>query len=401
MKISIIKIYSFSLLLLIFTFGIISCSDLKDDIAAAPEVTTHGEGVFNSTSSEYHGKLVKESENSFEDCKQCHAADFSGGITEVSCVSSGCHPTLNVHQDGITDTESSNFHGKYIADNLSGDMSACASCHGDSYGGGVASPTCTNCHSTIAVHKDGITNPSSDNFHGTYIATNLTWDMRACGSCHSSDYSGGLAATSCLTCHTNTNGPEACNTCHGSFSDPSQIAPPRALDGSTSTTYAGVGAHTSHLAENELGSDIRCSNCHKYPTSVYADGHLGSDGKAEIIFGKLAVTGGASPTYSFTDNTCSNTYCHGNFTFYRDSSTSGRRFVYTGESMKGNNVSVKWTQVDNTQAECGSCHGLPPEGHVEYALTNCVFCHPSVVDGNGNIIDQTKHINGEINVFGN
>ena len=39
-------------------------------------------------------------------------------------------------------------------------------------------------------------------------------------------------------------------------------------------------------------------------------------------------------------------------------------------------------------------------GQAIYANT-CVNCHAGVVDNQGNIIDQTKHINGVKNVFGN
>jgi hypothetical protein len=31
----------------------------------------------------------------------------------------------------------------------------------------------------------------------------------------------------------------------------------------------------------------------------------------------------------------------------------------------------------------------------------CGTCHTGIVDAEGNIIDTDKHINGEINVFGN
>lgn len=379
----------------------ISCSDLKNDIPLTTDINIHGSEVFDSTASNFHGKQVLDSQNSFQDCKQCHDANYSGGIAKVSCYSSDCHvsPAINVHEAGIIDVQSPNFHGKFIADNFSGSMNSCAQCHGDSFQGGVASPTCTNCHATIPVHVEGIVNPSSPNFHGKYIGANLAWDMRACGSCHSADYSGGIAAPSCLTCHTSTNGPEACNTCHGDFNDPTKIAPPRALNGSTVTTYAGVGAHTSHLFTNNLGSDVSCSTCHSYPQSVYANGHLGSDGKAEINFGNLATHNGVSPTYSFSNNTCANTYCHGNFAFYRDSSNFA--FAYTAATMEGSNFSPKWNQVDGSQAVCGSCHGLPPVGHIAAELNTCVNCHPGVVDGQGNIVDRTKHINGVKNVFGN
>ena len=434
----------------------ISCSDLKNDISPAPELNIHGDGVFNSSSSNFHGKQLIDSKNKFEDCKQCHSADFSGGTAKVSCITSGCHPSLNVHKDGITNPQSPNFHGKFIADNLSGqmsecatchgstyqggvvspscatchstisvhqdgilnpgspnfhgkyiasnagdDMSKCASCHGNNYQGGIAAPSCATCHSTINVHQDGIVNPGSPNFHGKYIAANLGWDMRACGSCHAANYSGGTAAPSCLTCHTGSNGPEACNTCHGSFSDPTKIAPPRALNGSTQTTYAGVGAHVQHLYQNNLGDVIRCSTCHTVPSSVYANGHLGTDGKAEINFGRLSVQGGANPTYNFTNNTCANTYCHGNFSFSRDLADSKYQFVYTAATMTGNNASVIWNKVDGSQAQCGSCHGLPPTGHAPFSLNQCANCHYGVVDASGNIIDKTKHINGVANVFGN
>jgi len=506
------KLMKYSILfftLILSSVLFISCSDLKNDIPITTDINIHGSEVFDTTASNFHGKQVLDSQNSFQDCKQCHDANYSGGITKVSCYSSDCHvsPAINVHEVGITDVQSPNFHGKFIADkvrmvscaqchgnsyqggvvspscanchsgipvhvgdyvnpsspnfhgkfiadkvsgsmvscaqchgdsyqggiaspacanchagipvhvgdyvnptspnfhgkfiadNFSGSMNSCAQCHGDSFQGGVASPTCANCHSTIPVHVDGIVNPSSPNFHGKYIAANLAWDMRACGSCHSADYSGGIAAPTCLTCHTSTNGPEACNTCHGDFNDPSKIAPPSALNGSIVTTYAGVGAHNAHLYENDLGNNVRCSTCHKFPSSMYAEGHLGSDSKAEVIFGRLAVQSGANPNYSFSNNTCADTYCHGNFVFYRDSSTFA--FAYTAATMEGNYFSPKWNQVDGSQAACGTCHGLPPTGHVAATLNTCVNCHAGVVDNQGNIIDQTKHINGVKNVFGN
>jgi len=380
----------------------ISCSDLKDDVTtSAPEINIHGSEVFDTTASNYHGKQLIESPNSFQDCKQCHDANYSGGIAKVSCYSSDCHvsPAINVHEIGITDTLSPNFHGKFIADKVSGSMISCAQCHGDSYQGGVVSPSCANCHSTIPVHVDGIVNPGSPNFHGKYVAANLGWDMRECGSCHAANYSGGIAAPSCLTCHTSTNGPEACNTCHGDFNDPTKIAPPTALNGSLITTYPGVGAHITHLYENSVGKEILCATCHKVPSSYSSEGHLGNDDKAEVIFGELAIHRGVNPNYNFTNNTCSDTYCHGNFIFYKDSSTYA--FAYTAATMVGNNVNAKWNQVDGSQAACGTCHGLPPTGHVAATLTTCINCHQGVVDNQGNIIDKTKHINGVKNVFGN
>ena len=55
--------------------------------------------------------------------------------------------------------------------------------------------------------------------------------------------------------------------------------------------------------------------------------------------------------------------------------------------------------IQSLSAVCGSCHGLPPTGHIAATLTGCGICHGSVVDTEGNIIDKTKHINGQVNVF--
>lgn len=250
----------------------------------------------------------------------------------------------------------------------------------------------------LALHKDGIINPTSPNFHGKIISSN-NWDMKPCQQCHAANYSGGTVEASCYDCHTQPGGPEACNTCHGEFADPLRSAPPRALEGSIFTTSPGVGAHTAHLYENSIGKEILCATCHTVPSTFGSESHLGSDNKAEINFGELAVYSGVNPNYSFSNNTCSDTYCHGNFTFFKDSSSYS--FIYTAATMVGNNFSAKWNKVDGSQAECGSCHGLPPTGHRASTLNECVNCHQGVVDNQGNIIDKTKHINGVKNVFGN
>ncbi len=254
------------------------------------------------------------------------------------------------------------------------------------------------------IHEKGIINPESDKFHGKLIR-DQGWSMVSCSYCHGGNYAGGIVEVSCLSCHTQPRGPEACNTCHGDFADPTKIAPPRALDGSISTDNPGVGAHVAHLYENDLGDNIRCSTCHRFPSSLYAENHLGDDNRAEILFGRLSIHQGVAPVYNFQTNTCSDTYCHGNFVFYRDSSSYPG--LYTASTMKGNNVLVKWNQVDGSQAVCGSCHGNAalniyyPTGHQPFQLNECANCHIGVVDNQGNIIDQSKHINGVPNVFGN
>ncbi len=334
--------YSLNYLLKIFfiaaTFLIIAgCSKLNTDIPPAPEISIHAEGILNPNSPDFHGKLVEESENGMIDCAQCHSTEFFG------CSDSGCHSSIKVHNPDIND-------------------------------------------------------PQAEGFHGNYIRNQSGWDMRDCATCHNHDYSGGIASPSCLDCHTDPNGPEACNTCHGDFNNPDLIAPPRDINKNNSTDSAGVGAHTAHLIENQLGAIIPCSTCHVVPQNYYDPGHIDSQLPAEVIFSNIAVlNNGVNASYDYSTGTCSNTYCHGNWEFLKDS--SGNQFAYTDSSMRGNNVSVVFNQVDGTQAQCGSCHNLAPDGHI--ANPNCSNCHTSVVDPNGNIIDQTKHVNGMKNVFGN
>ncbi len=256
----------------------------------------------------------------------------------------------------------------------------------------------------VAVHKTGFVAPNSPNFHGKEIRDN-NWNMKTCQECHAADFSGGLTGAACTTCHTAPGGPEACNTCHGDFSNPERIAPPRDINGNVSTTEISVGAHSKHLYDNTFGKAVLCSTCHKVPSSVYAPGHLDSSLPAEVqLTGMAKINQASDAAYNADDATCSNTYCHGNFAFYKDSARSENTFIYTADKMVGNNKTVIWNKVDGSQDQCGSCHGLPPQGHLgfgQWGLNTCISCHYGVVDENGKIIDKNKHINGVINVRGN
>ena len=319
------------------------------------------------------------------------------GTAKVNCSTSNCHPNIDVHQPGINSTASANFHGKYIA-TAKITMDKCNQCHGDNFAGKVASPACSNCHADISVHKAGITTASSPNFHGKFIKSK-NWSMTTCTPCHGINYSGKVASPSCNTCHKNPGGPEACNTCHGDFNNPSLIAPPTDLSKNTDTKIAGVGAHAVHLLNTKIGPLVKCNDCHTIPTGLYSSGHLDSTPKAELVFRKFASNEVGSTTYDFTTNKCASNYCHGSFSFTK--SSSQYQFAYTADKMEGNYFQPIWNKVDGTQATCGTCHGLPPTGHVTAALKDCATCHPGVVDQYGKIIDKTKHMDGKINVFGN
>ncbi len=253
----------------------------------------------------------------------------------------------------------------------------------------------------LSTHDEGILDHDSPDFHGNLVRQS-NWDLKACQSCHDANYSGGITDASCLSCHTQPTGPEACNTCHGDFDDPNIIAPPRDTNDNSSTDSVGVGAHIHHLYHSKLGLKIECSTCHEVPQDYLDAGHTDSPLPAEVIFSPLAIHNIAdNPVFDNSSATCSNTYCHGNWEFLKDSSSN--QFAYTSDKMVGNNLSMIWNQVDGSQIFCGSCHDLPPQGHVPQTLDTCGGCHSGIVDSEGKIVDSLsyKHINGEINVFGN
>ncbi|MEI7811288.1 MAG: CxxxxCH/CxxCH domain-containing protein [Ignavibacteria bacterium] len=247
------------------------------------------------------------------------------------------------------------------------------------------------------VHGKGFLKVGDPNYHGTFIKNN-SWNIQSCQSCHGASYTGGTSHKSCNdnSCHNQANGPEACNTCHGDFYDSAKTAPI-------------AGAHATHLFNTNVATVVVCKECHVIPTTVFQAGHLDSGLPADVSFngplGTMNVT--TAPAYNTNNQTCTNTFCHGNFTFSKESATSQDQYAFTGTQITGNNFTPVWTKVDNSQAACGTCHGLPPKGHVGenggIGITDCgnSGCHKGIVDATGKIIDKVKHMNGLPNVRGN
>ena len=173
---------------------------------------------------------------------------------------------------------------------------------------------------------------------------------------------------------------QACNGCHGSDVNP---APPLDLSGASATTLHTVGAHQSHLRTGSIRLAVGCSECHVVPASVVAPGHIDSS-PAELIFGVLASSDGATPTYDHLAQppTCSSVYCHG-----------------ATLDAGGQHTQPIWTQVDGTQATCDSCHGFPPpDPHPNN--TDCSQCHPRTVSSGQTInVNGGTHIDGDVTLF--
>ncbi len=252
-------------------------------------------------------------------------------------------------------------------------------------------------------HPNGWASPASPSFHGRAIADS-GFTMASCKSCHGSDYRGGTTTVSCYTCH--ARGPESCNTCHGSSLS---IAPPVDLDGDSSATSPGVGAHQSHVRTSAISGVFKCSTCHPALKGFSDPAHINpSNPEATIAFtDPIAHTPSdnkviPNPAFDPDALSCSGTYCHGAF-----------------DGGNQNNAPV-WNASD--QAKCGTCHGNPVTGvptptynHPQGSRIdqNCGGCHYTVdstgtrhpvaeqrPDGTYVVDIPSVHVNGLVNLVG-
>jgi predicted CxxxxCH...CXXCH cytochrome family protein len=165
-----------------------------------------------------------------------------------------------------------------------------------------------------------------------------------------------------------------CSGCHGDATSP---APPRPLTGSADRSNPAVGAHREHLQASRLRGPIACNECHQVPATVDAPGHIDSDLPAEVFpnvagVGVLARANGAQAEYDGLSTTCT-TYCHGTAT-------------------------PSWTGGQE-QAQCGSCHALPPNNSShspDMQLTQCTMCHGPTINKKGELKFTTNPTTGAI-----
>jgi hypothetical protein len=422
-----------------------------------------------ATAPNHHGDYVKALQWQLSECTKCHGSDFSGGISGKQC--SRCHASYP-HTTSWDSVTANGFHGIYLRQN-NFQLTECTQCHGNDYLGGTSQVSCLACH-TLYPHSTSWSDASSNSSHGKYIKTQ-SWSNDSCSACHGDDFTGGISTKGCFTCHSeyphpssfssshpttlrndgyplvdcqtchgsnytggsvvnvscersgchvdgsnNPKSPETCNTCHGTFSatasDTLSWAPPASVNGATSTSDAGVGAHQKHLGITTIsyGQKLVCIECHTLPSTLNASGHLGSP-PADVVLSGVKLSGpsanGLSATFNASTHTCANTYCHGNWKA-SSASPGASTWGYADSIIVGSNYQPRWNG-GSTEAACGTCHGNSttgnplPTGHIvnnpfnnqPIVRTSCSNCHPTVVDGAGNIIDNTKHMNGKVNVF--
>lgn len=169
-----------------------------------------------------------------------------------------------------------------------------------------------------------------------------------------------------------------CSSCHGSVVN---AAPPRGVDGATSTDRIGVGAHQAHLLAGTVAAPVACTECHLLPTSLL-DHPSFDGGPAQVVFGPLATAAGAIPIWDRNLAQCSNGYCHGG--------------TLSGAETRPGPI---WTRVDGSQLVCTACHGFPPGGS-HPADSRCEACHGEVVGAGGVILVKERHIDGIVDVQG-
>lgn len=65
------------------------CSDLETDLVAPESPGVHGAGWLSRSSANFHGTYIANHKWDLSACKTCHANDYTGGATGVSCYK--CH----------------------------------------------------------------------------------------------------------------------------------------------------------------------------------------------------------------------------------------------------------------------------------------------------------------------
>ena len=308
-------------------------------------------------------------------CAECHVvpADAAHATSPpvqkvtfgVLARSGGASPS---YAAGAAGCAASYCHGNFAFNGVSGSSATpiwtdtagmtCTSCHGmpptghPAIVGTATAASCASCH------------PQSVNADGTIVASGAHLDGKA-----------DVAALGCTACH-----GDATRVATLAGADVNLASAPPVTTANASPS--AVGAHLGHMnptAASALMGPVACKECHVVPTD---SAHATIPPAQSVVFGTLAKTGGAAPTYAAGTAGCAASYCHGNFSF---------------NGVSGSNATPIWT--DATAMTCTSCHGMPPTGHVVIAspitAASCAACHPRSVNADGSINRVDKgHLNG-------
>lgn len=341
----------FGLLCAVVLFVGCSSSNKQASSSFYPDIGKHTAGWSSPVA---HGTATKTQANGFAACQECHADDFSGGVSAVSCKS--CH-TVNAPHAPAPWIGGSWTH----TDTNPANAPICAQCHANAANTSLPQPTppalagtapgCFNntlCHAQMG-HPTGWSDPAQ---HGVAAksAPTSTGGFALCETCHGTDFSNGIAQVSCFTCHggsgphptswvtgsythttTDTGNASVCALCHTNGAN-SPIAPPSppAAAGTAPGCFNSTLCHATptcgschgippsgtafpnvaggHAVHTGLGSYITCNTCHAgagYGTANHQNGTV--DVSTDPVYN--AKSGAAA--YNASTVTCSNISCHG------------------------------------------------------------------------------------------
>ena len=329
---------------------VISCTDCHGDPdtgnPAPPRDTTGLTDTTEVTVGAHQSHLGTSDWHAEVQCSSCHvvptglsdAGHMDGGPAEVTwgplAIADGASPTWDrtaVTCDGVYCHGSTLIPGGNRTSpawtSVGMGQAVCGSCHGlPPDAPHPQDSACSNCHGMVVDSSMGFVDPSR-HIDGVVDVVGAT-----------------------------------CNTCHGSATN---AAPPVDTTGGSDTALVTVGAHQAHLASSTWHRAVQCNDCHVVPTAMGDAGHIDAS-PAEVTWGGLSTTDGATPAFDRTATTCDGVYCHGSTLM---GANGGGTVARTPE----------WTTVDGTWDACGTtCHTNPPGG-THPANDQCETCHGSVI----------------------
>jgi predicted CxxxxCH...CXXCH cytochrome family protein len=279
-------------------------------------------------------------------------------------------------------------------------------CHGASLSGGTltnliwtqpGSMNCNTCHGiapNTGAHEKHVENLQNDCnvCHDGYLKNGeVNKQMHIDGkrdvqmnATYGGTYVNGVCSN--VSCH-GSNSPNwtaqvelGCTSCHGG-TDNDTGAPPVDLEGNTSRTAIGVGAHSVHVSDSQWGKAYDCTECHIKPVNASDPGHIDNSRPAEIVWGEFSKTGNLTPNWD--GSKCENVYCHG------------------GSLQDGSVQNPQWTRTESLT--CDACHGIPPkngahEECVEESGFDCFVCHDGY-SKESNKVNKEFHLNGKNDVI--
>lgn len=262
--------YFVIVLILVSTLFIYNCSEVKDDIAQPEELEgVHPEGFGTMGADNFHSFKIQASGWNMTGCQKCHASDYSGGTTGVSC--------LDCHQDAGGPESCNTCHGDFADDSRIAPPTDLANNYLTS-AKGVGAHTahvyeskifvgvgCYDCHpgnvgdgNYIATHSDGL--PAEMSFSGiadSGLSTPVYNSDLSCSNtyCHGNFEYGDIKGNNFSPIWNIVDGTQAaCGTCHGRINGQGEILSP---------TPEG------HFGNFQAES---CKNCH--PDTFNEDGSL-------------------------------------------------------------------------------------------------------------------------------